>query len=189
MYDHLDCEVKSPIGHTGKARTYSGLSCNDYDLHIDAGACQALWTLLPQHHCHLNHLNHLLLLMPPQPPTTATTSTTFAAVAGACQALWMLLPQHHCHLNHLNHLLLLMPPQPPTTNHLNHQPPQPPQPPLLLLQALAKHSGCFFLNITASSIMSKWLGDASRLVRAIFSLAEKLQPCIIFIGACCVLGA
>jgi hypothetical protein len=49
-------------------------------------------------------------------------------------------------------------------------------------QALAKQSGCYFLNVTASSIMSKWLGDASRLVRAVFTLAQKLQPCIIFIG-------
>jgi len=51
----------------------------------------------------------------------------------------------------------------------------------MLAKSLAKHSGCYFLNITASSIMSKWLGDANRLVRAIFSLASKLQPCIIFI--------
>ncbi|KAG2483064.1 hypothetical protein HYH03_018047 [Edaphochlamys debaryana] len=51
----------------------------------------------------------------------------------------------------------------------------------MLAKALAKQSRCFFLNITASSIMSKWLGDANRLVRAVFSLAAKLQPCIIFI--------
>lgn len=62
------------------------------------------------------------------------------------------------------------------------QPPTPSLPPPPL-QALAKQSHCFFLNITASSIMSKWLGDANRLVRAVFSLAAKLQPCIIFIGA------
>ena len=31
--------------------------------------------------------------------------------------------------------------------------------------------------------MSKWLGDANRLVRAIFTLAAKLQPCVIFVGA------
>ena len=30
--------------------------------------------------------------------------------------------------------------------------------------------------------MSKWLGDANRLVRAVFSLAAKMEPCIIFIG-------
>ncbi len=40
------------------------------------------------------------------------------------------------------------------------------------VQALAKHSGCYFLNITASSIMSKWLGDANRLVRAIFTVSD-----------------
>ncbi|GLC35438.1 hypothetical protein PLESTB_000207100 [Pleodorina starrii] len=51
----------------------------------------------------------------------------------------------------------------------------------MLAKALAKQSNCFFLNITASSIMSKWLGDANRLVRAVFSLAAKLEPCIIFI--------
>ncbi|EFJ50124.1 hypothetical protein VOLCADRAFT_73960 [Volvox carteri f. nagariensis] len=51
----------------------------------------------------------------------------------------------------------------------------------MLAKALAKQSKCFFLNITASSIMSKWLGDANRLVRAVFSLASKLEPCIIFI--------
>ena len=51
-------------------------------------------------------------------------------------------------------------------------------------QALAKESDCFFLNVTASAVMSKWLGDANRLVRAIFTLAAKLQPCVIFIGEC-----
>ena len=49
-------------------------------------------------------------------------------------------------------------------------------------KALAKESDCFFLNVTASAVMSKWLGDANRLVRAIFTLAAKLQPCVIFIG-------
>ena len=51
----------------------------------------------------------------------------------------------------------------------------------MLAKVLAKSSGCFFLAITSSSILSKYLGDASRLVRAIFTLAHKLQPCIIFI--------
>ena len=46
---------------------------------------------------------------------------------------------------------------------------------------MAKQCGCFFLMITTSSILSKYLGDASRLVKAIFTLADKIQPCIIFI--------
>lgn len=51
----------------------------------------------------------------------------------------------------------------------------------MLAKALAKQSNCFLLNVTASAVMSKWLGDANRLIRAVFTLAEKLQPCIIFI--------
>ncbi len=50
-------------------------------------------------------------------------------------------------------------------------------------QALARRSHCFFLNVTASSLISKWLGDSNKLIRAVFTLAHKLQPCIIFIGA------
>lgn len=34
----------------------------------------------------------------------------------------------------------------------------------MLVKALAKQSGCFFLNISSSAILSKWLGDASRQV-------------------------
>lgn len=49
-------------------------------------------------------------------------------------------------------------------------------------QAIAKESGARFVNIRASSIQSKWLGDTQKLVTALFTLAWKLQPCIIFIG-------
>jgi SpoVK/Ycf46/Vps4 family AAA+-type ATPase len=31
--------------------------------------------------------------------------------------------------------------------------------------------------------MSKWYGDANRFIRAIFTLAAKLEPAVIFIGA------
>lgn len=51
----------------------------------------------------------------------------------------------------------------------------------MLAKGLAKRSNCYFINVTASSILSKWLGDANRLVRATFTLAHKLQPCILFI--------
>jgi ATP-dependent 26S proteasome regulatory subunit len=52
----------------------------------------------------------------------------------------------------------------------------------MLAKALAKESNCFFLNVTASSVMSKWFGDANRFIRGIFTLAAKLEPCVIFIG-------
>lgn len=51
-----------------------------------------------------------------------------------------------------------------------------------LLQALAKQSGARFLNILPSQLQSKWYGDTNKTIRALFSLAQKLQPCIIFIG-------
>lgn len=52
----------------------------------------------------------------------------------------------------------------------------------MLAKALAAESRCFFLNVTASAVMSKWYGDANRFIRAIFTLAAKMEPCIIFIG-------
>lgn len=53
---------------------------------------------------------------------------------------------------------------------------------MMVRQALAKESGAFFINIRPSALQSKWFGDSQRLVQALFSLAWKLQPCIIFLG-------
>ena len=50
-------------------------------------------------------------------------------------------------------------------------------------KAIAKESGANFINIRASAIQSKWFGDTSKLVTAVFTLAWKIAPCIIFIGA------
>jgi ATPase family AAA domain-containing protein 1 len=36
-------------------------------------------------------------------------------------------------------------------------------------------------RLPCSAVQSKWLGDSQKLVTAIFSLAAKLQPSIIFI--------
>eukprot|EP00879_Flechtneria_rotunda_P001041 GHRR01001178.1.p1 GENE.GHRR01001178.1~~GHRR01001178.1.p1 ORF type:complete len:373 (+),score=168.50 GHRR01001178.1:1813-2931(+) len=51
----------------------------------------------------------------------------------------------------------------------------------MLAKALAAESKCYFINVTASAVMSKWFGDANRFIRAIFTLAAKLQPAVIFI--------
>lgn len=51
----------------------------------------------------------------------------------------------------------------------------------MLAKALAKESGSNFMALSPSSLLSKWLGDTEQLARAVFSLARRVQPTIIFI--------
>jgi len=51
----------------------------------------------------------------------------------------------------------------------------------MLAKAIAKESNACFINVRAATLQSKWFGDAQKLVTAVFTLAMKLQPSIIFI--------
>ena len=50
-------------------------------------------------------------------------------------------------------------------------------------QALATEGGFAFLNVRASVVMDQFFGNSNKRVAAVFSLAAKLEPCIVFIGA------
>jgi SpoVK/Ycf46/Vps4 family AAA+-type ATPase len=51
----------------------------------------------------------------------------------------------------------------------------------LIGRAIASKSGAKFFNISASSLMSKWVGEGEKMVRALFSVARVLQPAVVFI--------
>ncbi|KAK4465941.1 P-loop containing nucleoside triphosphate hydrolase protein [Cladorrhinum samala] len=60
----------------------------------------------------------------------------------------------------------------------------------LLAKAVAKESGASMLEVSAASINDMWLGQSEKNVRALFSLARKLAPCVIFLDeADALLGA
>ncbi|GET87237.1 katanin-like protein [Leishmania tarentolae] len=51
----------------------------------------------------------------------------------------------------------------------------------MIARAIANRAACTFLNISASSLMSKWMGDGEKLVRCLFAVATVKQPSVIFI--------
>lgn len=51
----------------------------------------------------------------------------------------------------------------------------------LIAKATAKEAGMRFVNLDVAMLTDKWYGESQKLASAVFSLAVKLQPCIIFI--------
>lgn len=51
----------------------------------------------------------------------------------------------------------------------------------MIARAIASRAECTFLNISSSSLMSKWVGDGEKMVRCMFAVAVLLQPSVIFI--------
>ena len=51
----------------------------------------------------------------------------------------------------------------------------------LLAKAIAGECGCKFINLTASSLVSKYMGESEKMLRSLFKYAAIVQPTIIFI--------
>lgn len=51
----------------------------------------------------------------------------------------------------------------------------------MLAKAVAKESGANMLEISGATVNDKWVGESEKLIRAVFTLAKKLSPCVVFI--------
>lgn len=51
----------------------------------------------------------------------------------------------------------------------------------MIAKATAREAKTRFINLDVSILTDKWYGESQKYAAAVFSLAVKLQPCIIFI--------
>jgi SpoVK/Ycf46/Vps4 family AAA+-type ATPase len=63
--------------------------------------------------------------------------------------------------------------------HISHAMPYPGK--TMLAKAVATEGGASFLSVDASSVENKWLGESEKNAKAVFTLARRLAPCVIFI--------
>jgi SpoVK/Ycf46/Vps4 family AAA+-type ATPase len=50
-----------------------------------------------------------------------------------------------------------------------------------IVRALAKECGARMMSVQPSHVVDMYFGESEKLVRAVFSLARQLSPCIVFI--------
>ena len=50
----------------------------------------------------------------------------------------------------------------------------------MLAKALAMETGSVFINFSMASIENKMFGESAKLLKSLFSLADKVKPCVIF---------
>lgn len=48
-------------------------------------------------------------------------------------------------------------------------------------KAIASETGAKFFSVSASSLMSKWIGEGEKMVRALFSVARCYPPAVVFV--------
>lgn len=51
----------------------------------------------------------------------------------------------------------------------------------MLAKATAREAGARFINLDVAMLTDKWYGESQKFAKAVFTLAKKIQPCIIFI--------
>ena len=50
----------------------------------------------------------------------------------------------------------------------------------MMARAVAKKIGGYFINVTSNLIENKFYGESQKIVHAIFSIADKIKPCVVF---------
>ena len=51
----------------------------------------------------------------------------------------------------------------------------------MIVRAICKHTGMPLLSVTPSMLLRMYVDETPRLVKALFSLVTKLQPCVLFL--------
>ena len=50
----------------------------------------------------------------------------------------------------------------------------------MMARAVAKRIGGYFINVTSDMVENKFYGESQKMIHAIFTLANKIKPCVVF---------